>query len=333
MRSSNLWRIYNALLQFKNSRLLFVTIRPQNKDKVIAVLGPGAVGGLLASLFWKNNFNVICVGTEKSVKIIKEKGLNIESAMFGNFIAKPNALLDLDKKVDILFITTKATDLLEALKRINSSKLENTAIFPLLNGIEYMKILKEKFGENIIAGAISIEVFREDIYRIIHSSPFIRIKMAHNGNLPSEIIEKIANLLISMGIAIEVLDSELKVLWEKLVFVNALACTTAASNKPIGWVRENMEWRKKLEGCVSEAIDVSKKEGANFEYDIVTAMNLLDSLPTTMCTSMQRDVVNGKIPELEAIPGAIIRAGKKYNLPCPTIESLKNDIKAKLTQV
>ena len=71
MRSSNLWRINNTLLQIKNSRLLFVTIRPQNKDKVIAILGPGAVGGFLASLFWKNNFNVICVGTEKSVKIKK----------------------------------------------------------------------------------------------------------------------------------------------------------------------------------------------------------------------------------------------------------------------
>ncbi len=332
MRSSNLW-INNALLQFKNSRLLFVTIRPQNKDEVIAVLGPGAVGGFLTSLFWKNNFNVICIGTKKSVKIIKEKGLNIESAVFGNFIAKPNALLELDKKVDILFITTKATDLLEALKRINSSKLENTAIFPLLNGIEHMKILKEKFGENIIAGAITIEVFREKIYHIIHSSPFIRIKMAHNGNLPSEIVEKIANLLISVGIKIEVSDSEPEVLWEKLIFLNALACTTAASNKPIGWVRNNIKWRKALEGCISEAIDVSKKEGVNFSFDTVSAMNLLDNLPATMCTSMQRDVVNGKMPELEAIPGAIIRAGKKYDIPCPTIEALKNKIEEKLSQV
>jgi len=302
-----------------------------NKETTIGILGPGAVGGILASLFCKHNFNVICIGTRQSIKIISEKGLHLKSDIFGSFIAKPIVVTQLDKEVDILFITTKHIGLLEALKRIDEKKLKNKPIFPLLNGVEHMEILKNKFGNNIIAGAISIQVSRAEVYRIIHQSLFIRIKMAHTGNLAFNKVNNIANLLRSIGIDVEVYESEQMVLWEKLVRLNALACTTAASNKPIGYVREDPEWRKKLEGCVREAVNVANKVGLDFSFE--TVMNQLENLPASLTTSMQRDVNRGKMPELEAIPGAIIREGKRHNIPCPTIELIKKEIEDKLCQV
>jgi len=37
---------------------------------------------------------------------------------------------------------------------------------------------------------------------------------------------------------------------------------------------------------------------------------------------MARDIAEGRVPELDAIPGAVLRAGARHGLPCPTIERL-----------
>jgi len=37
---------------------------------------------------------------------------------------------------------------------------------------------------------------------------------------------------------------------------------------------------------------------------------------------MQRDIAAGREPELDAIPGSVLRAGARHGLACPTIERL-----------
>jgi 2-dehydropantoate 2-reductase len=37
---------------------------------------------------------------------------------------------------------------------------------------------------------------------------------------------------------------------------------------------------------------------------------------------MQRDIAAGREPELDAIPGSVLRAAARHGVPCPTIERL-----------
>ena len=37
---------------------------------------------------------------------------------------------------------------------------------------------------------------------------------------------------------------------------------------------------------------------------------------------MQRDIAAGRAPELDAIPGSVLRAAARHGLACPTIERL-----------
>jgi len=37
---------------------------------------------------------------------------------------------------------------------------------------------------------------------------------------------------------------------------------------------------------------------------------------------MQRDIAAGRPPELDAIPGSVLRAAARHGLSCPTIEKL-----------
>jgi len=37
---------------------------------------------------------------------------------------------------------------------------------------------------------------------------------------------------------------------------------------------------------------------------------------------MQRDIAAGRTPELDAIPGSVLRAASRHGIDCPTIERL-----------
>jgi 2-dehydropantoate 2-reductase len=50
----------------------------------------------------------------------------------------------------------------------------------------------------------------------------------------------------------------------------------------------------------------------------------------TLGSSMQRDIASGREPELDAIPGAVLRAGARHGLQSPTIERLVAMITARI---
>ena len=109
-------------------------------------------------------------------------------------------------------------------------------------------------------------------------------------------------------------------MWSKLVRLNALACTTAAADRPVRFIRSQPEWRAALEACVSEGAAVAVAEGARI--DAATVMEELDQVHDELGTSMQRDVAAGRPPELDQIPGAVLRAAARHGLEAPTVARL-----------
>ena len=57
---------------------------------------------------------------------------------------------------------------------------------------------------------------------------------------------------------------------------------------------------------------------------------MLDEAHEGLGSSMQRDLAAGREPELDAIPGAVLRAAARHGLSCPTIASLYEQIAAML---
>jgi 2-dehydropantoate 2-reductase len=79
--------------------------------------------------------------------------------------------------------------------------------------------------------------------------------------------------------------------------------------------------RADLEGAIEEGCAVGQAEGA---ADVVPAkaMAELERAHDTLGSSMQRDIAAGREPELDAIPGAVLRAAARHGIACPTIERL-----------
>ena len=65
-------------------------------------------------------------------------------------------------------------------------------------------------------------------------------------------------------------------------------------------------------------------EGARLDADDTIAE--LEAAQPELGSSMQRDVRAGRQPELDAIAGAVLRAGARHGLRCATVEWLAQQV-------
>jgi 2-dehydropantoate 2-reductase len=284
----------------------------------VAVLGPGGVGGLLAGALDRVGTEVIVVAREQTVDAIAARGLRVSSVTLGELVAHPAAVERLEQPVDALIVATKAAGLEPALERI---AVEPPLVLPLLNGLDHLQLLRARFNpESVAAGSIRVEADRPQAGVIVHTSRFLLVQMASGDPALHGAMEQLAAALADAGVKAQVLDSEAQVMWSKLVRLNALACTTSAYDKLLGEIRSTPVLRAELEGAIEEASAVARAEGA----DVVaaTAIAELDRAHDSLGSSMQRDIAAGRTPELDAIPGSVLRAAARHGIDCPTIERL-----------
>jgi 2-dehydropantoate 2-reductase len=293
----------------------------------IAVLGPGGVGGLLASVLEMAGSEVVLVARESTVEVIAAEGLQVQSVTFGELHTHPRAVARLQEPVDALIVATKAAGLGAALERIAT---EPGVVLPLLNGLDHLTVLRERFAPgSVLAGSIRVEADRPRPGVVVHTSPFLLINMAAVDPGAVAGMRRLEADLAAAEVPVRVLDSEPQVMWSKLVRLNALACTTSAYDKLLGEIRSTPELRADLIGVIEESCAVGRAEGAA-DVDPARAIDELEKAHDTLGSSMQRDIAAGREPELDAIPGSVLRAAARHGLQCPTIERLMAMIQARL---
>ncbi len=290
----------------------------------IAVLGPGGVGGLLAGALERAGEEVIVVARESTAQVIAEDGLRVGSVTLGEFIERPRTTTKLLEPVDALIVATKAAGLQAALQRI---AVDPPVVLPLLNGLDHIALLRERFApEAVLAGTIRVEADRPQPGVVVHTSPFLLVEMASRYESARPQMDALVAALSGAGVSARAdrpisPRSEAQVMWSKLVRLNALACTTTAYDKLLGEIRSTPELRADLVGAIEESCAAGQAEGAE-DVNPQKALDELERAHETLGSSMQRDIAAGREPEVDAIPGSVLRAAKRHGLKCPTIERL-----------
>jgi 2-dehydropantoate 2-reductase len=288
----------------------------------IAILGPGGVGGLLAAALARAGADVTVVGRESTAELIARDGIAVQSVVLGDFTARPAAVARLTEPVDVLIVATKAAALEEALARVDTSA--PALVVPLLNGFDHMALLRARFGARVAAGTIRVQADRLSgpPTRIVQGGRFLFVELASDDDLLRPTLSALAASLTRAGVENRVSDDkgEARILWGKLVRLNTLACMTAAYDAPFGAIRSDPARWAELEACVHECTAVARAEGADIDPAVV--FGEFEVIHDGFGTSMQRDVAAGREPELDAIAGAVLRAGARHGIACPTIATL-----------
>jgi len=285
------------------------------RHQTIAVLGPGGVGGFLAAVLARAGERVTVVARDQTAATIARDGIAVRSVLAGDFTARPAAATArLTEPVDVLFVATKAAGLDAALERVEARP---GLVVPLLNGLDHVARLRERFGARAVVGTIRIEADRPEPGRVVHTSRFLLVELASDDPALRPRLEELAALLERAQVPARVAPSEAQALWGKLVRLNALACATAGYDATLGEIRAEPEHAASLDACVVEGAAVAAAEGADIDPDVVRGE--LARVHDDFVSSMQRDLVAGREPELDAIPGAVLRAGARHGIACPAI--------------
>lgn len=274
----------------------------------VAVLGPGAVGGVLAARLLVSGERVVCVARHETAAAIERDGLTVADDD-GELHTRPEAVERLDEPVELLLVGVKATQLADALERVG---VEPGLVVPLLNGIEHMAALRARFARVVAATIGRVEAYRDGATRIVQRSTPV--------------------VTVADGVALEALDragvevrsggTEADVLWEKLARQAPIALLTSLTGRPLGEVRAD----PRLRPLVEESCAVAAADGASTTF--AEQWGIIESLPAGLTTSTARDVAAGRPSELDAIAGAVARAGRRHGVPTPTLDEVLSQCRA-----
>jgi 2-dehydropantoate 2-reductase len=278
----------------------------------VGVLGPGAVGGALAVPLVRAGAQVICIAREATAEAIRSQGLSLRHGS-EELTVRPRVVDALTEPVDLLLVTVKAPALVDALGRVGAAA---GSVLPLLNGLEHVELIRQHLGGKVLAGSIGrLEVYRDGPARVVQTTPAPMITL-----FPAD---RAADLLRSAGLDVRVGQSEPAVLWEKLVRLAPLAAATVITQQTLGELRSDPDWRATLEAGVREACEVAAADGVRL--DETAQWGILDTMPATVTTSTARDAAAGRLTELDAVLGAVVRAARRNGVAVPTLEGLLTD--------
>jgi 2-dehydropantoate 2-reductase len=279
-----------------------------------AILGAGGVGGMIGACLAHAGASVTLV-VRRETLAQHPKQLHLESP-FGKFTVDVGVAAEVPP-VDVLWISVKATQLEPALGALKNPEAVR-GIVPLLNGIDHVALLRGKYGAGrVIPATIAGEMERVSPGHIVHRSPFERLNVLSAGRA---LLEGTLDQLSKIGFACRFIDDEPTLMWGKLVFLAPFALTTTAADKTVGEILSDPQWRSLGEACVREACAVGAAEGA--KVDAETVLPGVSAMPAGMKSSMQKDVEQGRTPELDAIAGPILRGGRKHGIDVPATRKL-----------
>ncbi len=278
----------------------------------VAILGPGAVGGVLTVGFLQAGVPVLCIARPDTADLIRSEGLSLRQGQKVE-TARPEVTTELQEPVELLLVTVKAPSLEDALERVD---VQPASVVPLLNGIEHMQTIRDELpGSSVVAGTIGrIEAYLERPGTIIQPTPSVVMTVA------SDVDDGTVELLRQSGTEVLVNGSEAEVLWEKLARQAPVAAATALTQRRIGDLRSDPEWRHRLQEAISETCAIAAADGVTLSPDV--QWEIIEGMPPLLTSSTARDVAAGRPSELDAITGAAVRASRRVGVAAPVLEAL-----------
>jgi 2-dehydropantoate 2-reductase len=294
-----------------------------------AILGSGAVGGYYGARLARGGHDVTFVARGAHLEAIRERGLEIRSPALGDFTVRARAEQDTSRvgPVDVVLFAVKTYDNPTALPLLAPMLGPDTAVLTVQNGVDSAADVASAAGEaRTLGGTTYIATALEAPGLIVQTGDHRRIVFGEAfGELPrmTDRVRAIHEAFAGADIqSFPVEDGRVPV-WEKFVFLAALAGFTGGARLPIGPVWNDGFTKAHFLAACREIEALARAEGVPVAADVVERIvPYIDRIPGTMRSSLLIDLQAGKRIEVEALQGAVVRRAAKLGIPVPIIATL-----------
>ena len=275
----------------------------------IAIIGPGAIGGILAAWLAQDPDHevTVCARTPFDRLEIETPSRAIS--------ASPRVVTDPADAApaDWVLVATKAYDAERAARWFPAVRREHTPVVILQNGVEHV----ERFApyvpvEHLVPAVIDCPAERTAPGRMRQRGPsWIVVPDTEHGRAFVPLFAR-TNFDVSKG------DFTTRA-WAKLC-INAPGAISAILLKPTGVIQVE-PIAELTRGMVRECLAVGRAEGAALDDGIVEAVvDGARRAPPDSLNSLIADRLAGRPMEIDARNGAVVRFGRKHGIPTPLNE-------------
>ncbi len=201
------------------------------------VVGAGAIGGYFGGRLLEAGRDVTFLVRAGRAERLAATGLEITSPAGNVTLPPPPTVLaaDLRTPFDVVILSCKAYDLDGAIESVAPAVGPNTAIVPLLNGMRHLDVLDARFGaDRVLGGSCFISTKLDDAGRIVHVSDIHRLVFGERSGGRSLRVDAIAAAMSGAKFEPAPSDHVVLEMWEKWVFLAALAGVTCLTRAAVG---------------------------------------------------------------------------------------------------
>jgi 2-dehydropantoate 2-reductase len=198
------------------------------------------------------------------------------------------------------------------------------------NGVDSLDRVSAVLGaDRTVGGATYIATTIAAPGVVKHSSQFARMVVGRPDKKPDAKLQafvdaaKAAKLDISLSSDIE------RELWQKFIFLTAMAGSTASLRSAIGPIRADPELRAFFRALMEEAFAVGKAKGVALDHAYIDERMafVMDKVEPGMKASMAHDLERGNRLELDWLAGKVRALGRQYGIATPASDTVYTVLK------
>ncbi len=297
----------------------------------LAIVGPGAIGSLAGAYWTKAGLDVTLVARAgRTAERLSSHGVQLSSAA-GDFTVHPRVITDAAEieTPDVVFITVKAYDTETALRQHRLLFGPETLVISLQNGMGNVEILQKELGRQRVLAASTINGAYIDEAGILHHVGVGGTNIGEwNGEMSGR-LQRIVNVTQCGGFPVSASNSIREILFAKLAINCAINPLTALLRLPNGHVARQPELDALAELAVQEVVKVAQAEAIALDAAaLVQKTRDVAELTKDNHSSMLKDVLHGRLTEIDAICGYVSRLGQTHQIATPINDSLMRLVSA-----
>lgn len=299
----------------------------------VAVIGAGAVGGLLAALLDRAVHDVEVTARGDHLAAIRADGIVLDGG-YGAHVARVAANETLTRTPDVVILATKAQDAAVALAA-NAGVIAGLPLLVVQNGLGGIRVAREAQPASPLLGGLALFATSYLSPGHITVTAALPLVIGPTPDCPPEVRERVVGLLRE-ALPVEVVDSLEGAQWTKLLVnhVNALPAITGLS---VQQTVADLALRRVLAGSLRETVRIANRIGIRFTglqgipgwilpWLGRGPLALAAALPRLLARRMGevpnpgstlQSLRRGQLTEIDFLNGAVVRVAGEHGLSAP----------------
>lgn len=297
----------------------------------IAIIGAGAVGCYYGGRLAQHGHDVHFLMRSDYETVVRD-GLRITSPQGDAHIQVKAHRCTADiGPCDLIIIAMKVTSNAALLDLIPPLLHEKTVLLTLQNGLGNEEFLAEHFGIERVLGGLCFVCINRIAPGVIHHIAQGRINMGEHTRVPLPRTHQIAAEFQRSLIDAQVVESLAAARWQKLVWnVPFNGLSIAAGGLDTAAILADPLLENRVRALMAEIIQTAAALGHRLPDNLIEDMVSRTRTMAAYKPSSLIDYLEGREVELDAIWGEPVRHAAKAGLEMPLVQSLHDELKARL---